>query len=147
VGKIVEGARAVAGGVLNRSADKAGVGGKPEGFGHTGGIVGEAFFQIAGDGHVDCVGDGAGMGERFITRGAAVAAAEHEGARQTRRRECGEAECGKDTRGRDVPGIGDDEGSRAFVQGAEATTFFELSDAHERGSGARWRSFSGLRTM
>ena len=105
--------------------------GVADGLGRLRGRVGEAFLQIGGDGQVGRLHDAAAMRERFIPRHLAVATPEGAGLSPARGGERLEAERGQDTRRAGVPGVGNHEGARRLVQGAEARGLVLLADGHD----------------
>ena len=95
-------------------------------FRYSRGAVTEAVFEVGGDGKVGGVGDIAGVGESFVARHLSIATAEDGGGSGAGSGEGFKAEAGQDARGTDVPGVGNQEDARAFVQFLKAESFFGL---------------------
>src|SRR5258708_1166815 len=71
------------------------------------------------------------MRQRFLSREHAILSTKGDGGSGARSGQCLEAESGEKAGGADVPWVRNYERARAVVEGAEASCFFVLGEAHK----------------
>ena len=125
--ELVDRVLGIARGILDRAADRTGLGGKTDRLGRGGRLVGEAVLQIDIDRQIRRLGDRPAVGDHFGPADGAVGAAERIGEAEAGGGQRLEAECRQQLGRAGVPRIGNDEGAGPLVQGAKGRCFLRLA--------------------
>ena len=144
----VNGVFGAAGIVFDGATDEAGGGGEADGFGAFLRGVAEAVFEIGADGQINRGCDGGDVLHHGVTTDAVIGFAGGKGEAGGGSGERFKAEVGEEAGGAGVPGVGDDEGSVALVEGAEGASFVGLSrhGVCTDGAGLEARTTAGQET-
>src|SRR5581483_10547844 len=119
--------------VFDGAANDPGGSRKADSLGHGGGRIAKTVFEVRTDGKIGTGSDRRGIGESLLARERIIAPSESEGVTHAGGGQRLEAQMGQQARAAGIPGIRNDEGYLAFVQGAKGLCFFELTSGRGKG--------------